>query len=211
MSASFFIRGLVIGFSLAAPVGPIGLLCIRRSIAEGRLVGFVSGLGAATADASYGAIAAFGLTAVSTFLVAQKLWLGVFGGAFLCYLGVRTFVSPTADREAKGYGVEREGLSRAIRAYGSTFVLTLTNPVTILSFIPIFAGLGLGLAADYRSAASTVLGVFAGSALWWLILSNGVALIGARLNSQWMRAVNRISGTLIAAFGIFAIVTAFRR
>jgi threonine/homoserine/homoserine lactone efflux protein len=205
VSAAFFTRGLVIGFSLAAPVGPIGLLCIRRSLAEGRLVGLVTGMGAATADASYGAIAAFGLTAVSGFLVAQKLWLGVFGGAFLCFLGVRTFLSPPTDHAAKATG---DGL---LSAYASTFVLTLTNPMTILSFIPVFAGLGLGLSSDYASAWATVLGVFTGSALWWLLLSNGVALLRDRIGPGLMRLVNHISGAIIVAFGVYAAVSAFSR
>ena len=204
MRTAFFVRGLVIGFSLAAPVGPIGLLCIRRSLAEGRVIGLATGLGAATADASYGAIAGFGLTAVSGFLVAQKLWLGVLGGAFLCYLGFRTFVSAPTDQP------EREGFGRAtpIGAYASTFVLTLTNPMTILSFIPIFASLGLGQSSDYASAALTVLGVFAGSALWWLLLSNGVALFRSRIGPGWMRMVNHISGAMIFAFGAYAITMA---
>ncbi len=202
---SFFLRGLVIGFSLAAPVGPIGLLCIRRSLADGRLVGLVTGLGAATADATYGAIAAFGLTAVSGFLVAQKLWLGVCGGAFLCYLGVRTFVSPPTDRAAEA------GSDGLLPAYGSTFVLTLTNPITILSFIPVFAGLGVGLSNSYASASAVVGGVFTGSVLWWLILSNGVALFRSRIAAGWMRVINHVSGAVIFAFGFYAILAAFRR
>jgi threonine/homoserine/homoserine lactone efflux protein len=205
VNASFFVRGLVIGFSLAAPVGPIGLLCIRRSLAEGRVVGLATGLGAATADASYGALAAFGLTAVSGFLVAQKFWLGVFGGAFLFYLGVRTFVSRPSRQGASQRG---GGL---LSAYASTLVLTLTNPITILSFIPVFAGLGLGLSSSYASASATVAGVFAGSALWWLVLSNGVAAFHDRVNDAWMRRVNRLSGSLIASFGVFAVISAFRR
>lgn len=203
-SVSFFLRGLVIGFSLAAPVGPIGLLCIRRSLAEGRLVGFVTGLGAATADASYGAIAAFGLTAVSTFLVAQQKWLGIFGGAFLIYLGIRTFVSLPAERS-----VAFRGGGLAV-AYGSTVVLTLTNPITILSFIPIFAGLGLAGTVSYRSAAATVAGVFTGSTLWWIVLSNGVAAAGSRLRPSWMRVVTHLSGLMITAFGIYALFNTFR-
>ena len=202
MTAAFVAKGAVIGFSLAAPVGPIGLLCIRRSLADGRLVGFVTGLGAATADASYGAIAAFGLTAVSGFLVAQKLWLGLFGGAFLGYLGVRTFTAaPSSSAAQSGSG----GLAAA---YASTFVLTLTNPITILSFIPVFAGLGLGLATDFASATAVVLGVFLGSALWWLLLSNGVALLRHRLGETWMRTVNRVSGAIIFAFGMYALAGA---
>jgi len=203
MTSTFLLKGAVIGFSLAAPVGPIGLLCIRRSLAEGRVVGLVTGLGAATADASYGAIAAFGLTAVSTFLVAQKMWLGLFGGVFLCYLGVRAFTAAPASTAAQA---DRDGGLAA--AYASTFVLTLTNPMTILSFIPVFAGLGLGLAPDARSAASVVAGVFVGSALWWLLLSNGVALFRHRVGDRWMRSVNRVSGAMIFAFGLYALASA---
>ena len=203
MTPSFLVKGAVIGFSLAAPVGPIGLLCIRRSFAEGRLVGLVTGLGAATADASYGAIAAFGLTAVSSFLVAQKMWLGLFGGVFLCYLGVRAFLAAPASTVAQANG--GSGLAAA---YASTFVLTLTNPITILSFIPVFAGLGLGIASDRGSAGSVVAGVFVGSALWWLLLSNGVALFRHRIGDTWMRSVNRVSGAMIFAFGLYALASA---
>jgi threonine/homoserine/homoserine lactone efflux protein len=203
MTSTFLVKGAVIGFSLAAPVGPIGLLCIRRSLAEGRLVGLVTGLGAASADASYGAIAAFGLTAVSSFLVAQKMWLGLFGGVFLCYLGVRAFMAAPASSAA-----QVDGGGGLAAAYASTFVLTLTNPITILSFIPVFAGLGLGVASDRASAASVVAGVFAGSALWWLLLSNGVALFRHRVGETWMRSVNRISGVMIFAFGLYALASA---
>src|SRR6478735_6371119 len=100
MDLGFFLKGLVLGFSIAAPVGPIGVLCIRRSLAEGRVVGFVSGLGAATADAFYGAVAAFGLTFISALLVSQQLWLRAIGGAFLCYLGVKTFLAPPSTQPA---------------------------------------------------------------------------------------------------------------
>jgi threonine/homoserine/homoserine lactone efflux protein len=199
MTLAFLLKGAIVGFSLAAPVGPIGVLCIRRSVAEGRLVGLATGLGAATADASYGAIAAFGLTAVSGFLVAQKMWLGVFGGVFLCYLGVRAVTAALVPVAASA---RSSGLAAA---YASTFLLTLTNPITILSFIPVFAGLGLGLAADVPSATAAVAGVFLGSTLWWLVLSNGVALFRQRLDEAWMRSVNRMSGAMIFAFGLYAL------
>ena len=127
MTLAFFLKGLVVGFSLAAPVGPIGLLCIRRSLAEGRLIGLATGLGAATADATYAAVAGFGLTAVSTFLVTQKVWLGVIGGGFLCVMGTRTFLAPPAHDAARA-----RGNGSLWSAYGSTFFLTLTNPMTIL-------------------------------------------------------------------------------
>ena len=201
---NFFLRGLSIGFSIAAPVGPIGLLCIRRSLADGLLVGLFTGLGAATADAVYGGIAGFGLTAVSSVLVAYRVWLALLGGLFLCYLGIRTFVSAPAKHGALS---QRSGFASA---YASTFLLTLTNPMTILSFVAIFAGLGLASGAYYRGATMLVAGVFAGSAVWWLTLSSGSALLRTRLSGGWMRLVNHLSGAMILAFGIYAIATAFR-
>ena len=201
---SSFLRGLLLGFSIAAPVGPIGLLCIRRSLADGRLVGLLTGLGAATADAVYGGIAAFGLTAVSGTLVGYRTWLGLFGGAFLCYLGVRTFISKPGERVASA------GRDRLASAYVSTFVLTLTNPMTILSFVAIFAGLGMASGADYSRAALVVTGVFAGSAAWWLLLSTVTAMLRSKLGEGPMRLVNHVSGAIILAFGVYAVATAIR-
>ena len=196
-----FLRGLLIGISIAAPVGPIGVLCIRRTLAEGRLSGFVSGMGAASADAIYGTIAGFGLTFISGFLVAQQRWLSLFGGLFLCYLGFRTFFAPPAQAAAPS---QNKGL---LRNYLSIFFLTLTNPITILSFAAIFAGLGLAENADdYASAGLLVLGVFTGSALWWLLLSFGVSLFREKVTSQWMKWINRFSGGIVFTFGIAAVV-----
>ena len=200
---SFFVKGVVIGFSIAAPVGPIGVLCIRRTLASGPAAGVVSGLGAAVADAVYGCIAGFGLTFISTFLVSQRMWLQLFGGVFLCWLGVRTFLAvpsaPAADTVAG-----REGL---LGAFASTFVLTLTNPMTILSFVAVFAGLGLAdTGGDYVSAAILVAGVFIGSAAWWLLLSGGVGMLRRRFDERGLLWVNRISGALITAFGIAALL-----
>ena len=200
ITVSFLLKGILIGFAIAAPVGPIGVLCIRRSLAEGREVGFATGLGAAAADAVYGAIAAFGLTVISNFLVGERVWLGLLGGLFLCYLGIRTFLSTPAEEAA---AVRRGGL---LAAFGSTFFLTLTNPMTILSFVAVFAGFGLGAVANYFAGAALVAGVFVGSALWWLLLSNGVALFRSALRLDAMRAVNRLSGVVILAFGLYALV-----
>jgi threonine/homoserine/homoserine lactone efflux protein len=196
----FFLRGLAVGFSIAAPVGPIGVLCIRRTITEGRSAGLVSGLGAATADAFYGSIAGFGLTLVSDWLVGQQSWLRLAGGAFLLYLGIRTFLSRPAEQAAPS---QRSGLAGA---YTTTFFLTLTNPLTILSFAAVFAGLGLAtVAGDYLAATSLVVGVFTGSALWWLLLSGGVSMLRSRFSPQSMRWVNRISGGMITIFGLLAL------
>ena len=198
-----FLRGLVIGFSIAAPVGPIGVLCIRRTLADGRAAGFFSGLGAATADALYGAVAAFGLTAVSDVLVAQATWLRIGGGLFLCYLGIKTFLaSPPAEPTAAGAA----GLAGA---YLSTLALTLANPTTILSFVAIFAGFGAAARADsYTGAAVLVVDVFLGSALWWLLLSGGVGRLGRRLTPATLVWINRGSGLLIGGFGILALASA---
>lgn len=202
MDTSLLLRGLLIGFSIAAPVGPIGALCIRRTLANGRAAGLVSGLGAASADAIYGCIAGFGLTFISSLLISQQLWLKLIGGAFLCYLGVRTLLARPAEQAASAAGAGLLG------AYASTFVLTLTNPTTILSFLAVFAGLGLASAAgDYGQAALLVLGVFVGSALWWLLLSGGVSLLRARLNAQALVWVNRASGLIILGFGIAALAS----
>jgi len=199
------VRGLVLGFSIAAPVGPIGVLCIRRTLAEGRAAGLATGLGAAVADAFYGAIAAFGLTAVSGALVHQQMWVRLLGGVFLLYLGVRTWRARPAEREADATS------SSLLGAFASTFVLTLTNPMTILSFAAVFAGLGLGAgASDPASAIALVLGVLAGSALWWLLLSAGVGLFRARFDLRAMQWVNRISGAVITGFGVLALASLAR-
>jgi threonine/homoserine/homoserine lactone efflux protein len=199
------LTGLIIGFSVAAPVGPIGVLCIRRTLADGRVVGFVSGLGAATADAAYGCVAAFGLTWVSDVLVEQQTWLRLVGGVFLLYLGIKAFLEKPAEREAGAASGSR--LSRSVAgAYASTLGLTLTNPTTILSFAAIFAGLGLVEASEgYLSAMVLVVGVFSGSALWWFLLSGAVGLFRAKLSVGGLRWVNRISGTVIATFGVLAV------
>lgn len=202
MEINFFLRGIIIGFSIAAPVGPIGILCIRRTLAEGTASGLVSGLGAATADAIYGSIAGFGLTLISNILISQQVWLRLIGGVFLCYLGLKTFLA----RPSKG-AVSTKG-NGLIRHYVSTFFLTLTNPITILSFAAIFAGLGVGSASrNYFSAGVLVVGVFIGSALWWLILSGGVGKIGKKFNLQGLRWVNKISGLIILTFGLIALLS----
>ncbi|HEY7909048.1 MAG TPA: LysE family transporter [Thermomicrobiales bacterium] len=202
MDLRFLIRGMIFGLSVAAPVGPMGVLCIRRTLADGRIAGLVTGLGTATADACYGAVAAFGLTFVSSFLVNQQFWLRLIGGAFLCYLGATTFLSRPAERPAI---VRASGLRSA---YFTTFALTLTNPLTILTFAAIFAGIGAGeMHGAYGSAALLVLGVFLGSALWWLLLSSGTGLVRTKLTPARLVWVNRISGGVIATFGVLALVS----
>ncbi len=203
MDISILLRGLIIGFSIAAPVGPIGVLCIRRTLTEGRASGLVSGLGAATADGIYGCIAGFGLAFISNFLVSQQVLLRLIGGVFLCFLGLKTLLAKPAEQAALAKG---NGL---VGAYASTFFLTLTNPMTIISFAAIFAGLGLASTSrNYVAAGVLVLGVFIGSALWWLILSGGVGVFREKFSHHGLQWVNRISGAIITAFGFFALLSA---
>ncbi|MEE8392041.1 MAG: LysE family transporter [Anaerolineae bacterium] len=200
MDINLLIRGIIIGFSIAAPVGPIGVLCMRRTLTEGRASGFVSGLGAATADAIYSCIAGFGLTFISNLLIGQQVWIRLVGGLFLCYLGIKTFLAQPSEQAASAKG------SGLIGAYGSTLLLTLTNPMTILSFVAIFAGLGIAnTSGGYGSAATLVLGVFVGSGLWWLLLASITGAFRARFNARTLRWVNRISGIIITLFGLLAL------
>jgi len=170
MDATFLERGFIIGLSIAAPLGPISLLCMKRTLAEGRLSGIISGLGAATADAAYGFVAAFGLTFISNMLIDQQAWLRFFGGLYLSYLGVRQLL----DRSAKRPAFAGDGGSSLLEAYAQTLFLTLTNPMTVLSFGAFLAGMGLMSAtasnatATSMSAWALVAGVFSGSLFWWL-------------------------------------------
>jgi len=196
------LQGIVIGFSVAAPVGPIGLLCIQRTLANGRTSGLISGLGAATADAAYGSVAGFGLTFISEFLMSQQLWIRLLGGAFLLFLGARIFLSfpKSSDNEP--------GKRRMTNDYLSTLALTLSNPVTIVSFAAIFAGLGItGRGGDYATATALVSGVFTGSVLWWVSLSTCVGAIKGSLDSNRMRWINRFSGVVISSFGAIALAS----
>jgi threonine/homoserine/homoserine lactone efflux protein len=203
MNVSFLLKGLLIGFAIAAPVGPIGVLCIQRTLSYGRLSGLFTGLGAATADGIYGAVAAFGLTFISDALIGQQFWIRLLGGLFLLYLAMKISLAPLGRRRPE---TERRGLWSD---FASTLFLTITNPMTILSFVAVFAGLGLAETGG-GSVAATILvaGVFCGSAVWWLILSGGVARVRTRVDDTWMRRVNLVAGLIVAVFAVSALVSA---
>ena len=203
MDTVFFLKGLIIGFVIAAPVGPIGVLCARRTLLHGRRAGFYSGMGAATADAIYGFIAAFGLTFISEFLVDHQFSLRLVGGGLLLYLGIKAFLAKP---------VKKTDLPRSARHYAgmytSTFFLTLTNPMTILSFAAVFAGFGLaGTTGSVLSAGILILGVYLGSAAWWLFLVGLFSIYRQRFQAHQLVWVNRISGTIITASGILALLS----
>ncbi|HDX9578699.1 TPA: LysE family transporter [Bacillus pseudomycoides] len=200
MVIALFLKGLIIGLSIAAPVGPIGVLCIRRTLEYGKFIGFMSGLGAATADGLYGMIAGLGLTFITSFLVEQQEWIHLIGSVFLLYLGLKIFVSKPSKIAAKANG------NNVFGAYASTFLLTITNPVTILSFLAIFSGLGISNSNDDLIASLVVvLGVFFGSALWWLILSGVTGLLMNRMKNFPLNIVNRISGFILLMFGFWSM------
>ncbi len=198
MDTTFFFKGLIIGFLIAVPVGPIGVLCIHRTLAEGKIQGLISGLGAATADAIYGSIAAFGVTFVSDFLIEQQFWFRIIGSVFLCCLGVRTFFSKT---------VKEAGANKSLGLvgnYGSTFLLTLMNPITVLAFAVVFASLGIANSHN-GSAALLIAGVFTGSGIWWFMISGVTGIFREKVSHSNLVWLNRISGTIIIVFGLLIL------
>lgn len=201
MDLTFIIKGIMIGFAMAVPLGPIGIICIRKTLTEGRLRGLIIGLGAATADLLYGAIAAFGLTVISDTLNNNRIWIRIVGGILLLFLGIRTFYAQPKDPKLQING------SSVLRSYLSTVFLTLTNPFTIFAFIAVFATLGLGSGLSYLSASLLVSGVFVGSFLWFLILSSGVIFFRKKLDLVGLRWVNKIAGILIVISGIIAFAS----
>lgn len=196
--ATGFLRGLVMGFAIAAPVGPIGLLCIQRTLALGRAAGLATGLGAAAADAVWGLAAALGLGALGAVLVEQGRFLVAGGGVLLLALGWRAARTAPATRAA---AIDARALGAA---FASTFALTLANPATILSFAAAFAALGLASGGG----ALLVLGVFLGSTAWWLILVGLVGALRGRVSPSLLAWINRGSGLVLAAFGLAALVAA---
>jgi len=199
ISILFLLKGILLGFSIAAPVGPIGILCIRRTLNYGRFSGLISGLGAAVADVLFGIVAAFGLTFISDFLLDAKLWLKIGGALFLFYLAVKIFLSkPASDQKRIDHG-------SLVNDFISTFLLTITNPVTIISYIAIFAALGVGQAESFSIATVLVSGIFLGSALWWLILSEGITFFRKKINQALLTWLNRVAASIIATFGFIAL------
>jgi threonine/homoserine/homoserine lactone efflux protein len=201
MEPIFFLKGLIIGFAMAVPIGPIGIMCIRKTLAEGHTRGMIIGLGAAAADSLYGSLAAFGLTFVSDVIAGQQFWLRLVGGGLLLFLGIRTLRAKSKDPTVPSVN---KGL---LGSFVSSFLLALTNPVTVFAFVAVFAAFGLGHRLSIISACILVLGVFAGSCLWFLGLGYVATLFRKRLDSGGLTWVNRISGVLIILSGVAALVS----
>lgn len=189
------------GIAIAAPVGPIGVLCIQRTLTQGRIAGIITGLGAACADLIYGLIAGLGLTFISRFLISHHMWIQLLGGIFLMYLGVRTVTK-------QAHGIMGKAIKKNLmKAFFTTFAQTLTNPITILSFTAIFAGLGISDSqAHAASALYFVTGIFFGSSLWWLLLTTGVSLFQKKISPRALVMINYGSGIIIMLFGAFSLL-----
>ncbi|MBZ0199547.1 MAG: LysE family translocator [Ignavibacteriaceae bacterium] len=201
MDFSIFFNGLILGIFVAAPVGPIGILCINRTITKGFSTGFVSGLGVATADTLYGMIAVFGLTIVSGLIMTENTIVQIIGGAVLCYLGIRVMIK---DPAAQIIEPDKKGL---LKAYGSMFFLTMTNPTTILAFAAIFAALGIADSSKtFTTSTLLVSGIFLGSTMWWLAISYGIERYRNKLSDHVMRTVNKLSGGIILLLGVLTLI-----
>ncbi|GIP17437.1 lysine transporter LysE [Paenibacillus montaniterrae] len=207
MTATILLKGVIIGFAIAAPVGPVGVICIRRSLAQGGLYGFVSGLGAATADAIYGCIAAFGFAWLTNLLIGYQMWLQLCGGMLLLWMGWRTWRSRPADLYSNA---EAEApRKKMLAAYASVLAITLTNPMTILAFAGIIAGAGIAVEQQLAGPALLLVGgVFSGSLLWWLFLSSAASLFRKKLKPGGLLWINRLSGVIIVGYGLWALFTA---
>ena len=194
----FLLKGVAVGFVIAVPVGPVGVLCVRRTIFEGRLFGFLSGLGAASADTIFGIVAGFGLTVISDLLLGYQDWLRLAGGLFLVYVGASALRKRIVRCETPEKNAEN-----LLSAYLSTFALTITNPVTILAFLGIFAGVGFtGEEATLGRAAMLVAGVLLGSLIWWIGISLGAGIFRKSFGERHLVLLNRISGGILTLSGI---------
>ena len=202
MPIHLLIEGVLIGIVVAVPVGPLGLFCINRALATGALCGLFSGLGVATADALAAGIAALGISLVSGFLTDHQVLLRLGGGCFLCYLGLKIYRTKPAVQTPSG------NVNGLAGAYATTFLLTFSNPVTIFSFVAIYAGWQVeSLRGHYLAAAVLTLGVFCGSALWWILLFLGMTTFPDRFSLQTLGWIHRVSGALITGFGLAVLLS----
>jgi threonine/homoserine/homoserine lactone efflux protein len=201
--SALFAQSLLIGFSIAAPVGPIGLLTIQRTLNQGPAAGLATGMGAAVADAAYGAVGAFGVTVLIQMLTAARMPLAIGGAAFLLWMAWSIWRAPVVERAAQAGGG-----SDLLRCFAGTFVLTLSNPATILSFIAVFGTLAGRL--QVASPWTMIAGVLLGSALWWLLLATAVGRLRERFDARWRRRINVASALVLAAFAAWQLLDLLR-
>ena len=207
MTDFIIINGFIFGLVLAAPVGPVGVLCVQRTLSEGRMHGLLSGLGAAVGDAIYGAIAAFGVSAVQLWISDHQVSLRTIGGILLLLLAAKTLILRPNRKNQKNVGkLHTENL---LQDFVSTFLLAITNPITILTFAGLFVTLGSTDVGDsVNNAALLVFGVFIGSALWWFALAFTANLARPYIDGGYQKWVSRISAAILISFGVYALITA---
>ena len=200
----FFVRGIIIGLAIAVPVGPVGILCVQRTLSQGASYGLVSGLGAAVADTIYGIIAALGVRLFSSFLVGHQAAFRLIGAAFLTYIGIKSLVRDPFKRNAS----MSVALMSYVKDFTSSFALTLTNPLTILAFISIFASFGLAdPKEDYLATTLLIVGVFAGAAIWWLFLAGLAWRLRDKFTQRTVRWLHTIAGVLLLCFAAGVLVS----
>ncbi len=200
--------GIAIGLITAAPVGAVNVVCIRRTLTYGPLNGFLAGLGAAAGDGIFAFLAAYGHSAIGSFMMNHERALGLVGGAFLIALGIYTFWSDPAKASLRG--ARTDGSVDLPHMIAATFAMTITNPATLLAFTAIFASLGraIGIAPNFTQSAIVVVSVMIGSAAWWLILALSVGMLHGQIGPRWLTRINHLTGTLIALLGVTIIVVA---
>lgn len=205
-SVLLLIPGVLIGFIVAAPIGPINLICIRRTLTFGSFIGFISGLGAAMADGIFAAIIGFGLTAIRHWIEGYSQLLQIIGGALLLGFGIHTYLAdPLHGRELVCAGDRPRAAPSLVRSFASTFALALSNPATLFAFAALFTGFGgfIGIAdPSLAQAGFVVAGVLCGAGLWWLTITTVVGAFHARINVRVMRVITHASGAVVSAFGL---------
>jgi len=200
--------GLIIGIVVAAPIGAVNLICMRRTLTYGPLNGFISGLGAAVGDGFFAIVAAFGLSALSEFILRYEGWLKLAGGIVLVALGLHTyFADPAKITAARRKGETLNGTDDLPHTVAATFLLTVTNPATLFAFTAIFAGAATELhyTQSAASAGFLAVGVIGGSALWWFVVTLAVGMLHGQLSDRWVHRVNQISGGAIALLGLIVL------
>ncbi len=194
-----FLKGILIGVAIAAPVGPIGMLCVQKSLRGGFLIGLSAGIGAAIADAIYGAIAASSLTFIMDFLLKKAVILNVLGSIFLCYIGIKMLLPHLRVKSIK------DAQTSYLHTMGNTFFLTITSPITVLAFIAIFSGIGLQPTHDYLDAGILVSGVFIGSIIWWVILAGIISYFRKSIDLDKLIIVDKFAGVVLLVFGLWLL------
>lgn len=197
----FFLKGLAAGFVVAAPVGPVGVMCVRRTLARGPFSGFATGLGAALADLFYAVVAVYGISFIATLLLSNEFWFRLIGGIVLCAMAAKTFFSGPAEMRAPTS-------DRLTGDFLSGLVITGTNPLTIIAFGVILTTIGVASAGDdFAWAEALIAGIFVGSTLWWGTLTGISSLFRAALSHSGLRWINRISAAVILLCGILVLIS----